>query len=170
MTKLSEQQYEVVTTAVSGNKSLPGALLPILHQIQDQLGFIPKAAIDMIAVGLKQTAAEIYGVISFYHHFRLTQPGTHLVEICRAEACQAMGSSGLEQAIKTELGIDYHQTTKDQQVSLEPVYCLGNCACGPSIKVADKVYGRMTADKFNQLMVKLSTQVIAVSVGDEHVR
>ncbi|WDD99437.1 formate dehydrogenase subunit gamma [Thalassomonas actiniarum] len=170
MTKLSEQQYQVVARSVSDKKALPGALLPILHDIQDQLGYIPKAAIDIIAAGLNQTAAEIYGVISFYHHFRLDKPGNHLVEICRAEACQAMGSEALEQEIKSKLGIDYHQTTKDNNVSLEPVYCLGNCACGPSVKVGERVYGRMSGEKFSQLMDKLSTYVVELGQGENHVR
>lgn len=165
MTQLSEQDFDVISTAVASKKQLPGALLPILHEIQNQLGFIPKAAIAVIATGLNQTAAEIYGVISFYHHFRLSKPGSQLVEVCRAEACQSMGSVALEQAIKTRLGIDYHQTTTDNNVSLAPVYCLGNCACAPSIKIGERVYGRMNADKFDNLLDKLSTQVIEIGGG-----
>ena len=145
---------------IDQKQHLSGALLPILHNIQDQYGYIPKLALPLIAKTLQQTEAEIYGVISFYAHFRLQATGKHIVEICRGEACQAMGSQQLEQAVKEQLAIDYGQTTQDNSITLEPVYCVGNCACAPSIKVADKVYGRMTAEKFAHLNDQLSTYTV----------
>lgn len=137
-------------------KEQPGALLPILHNIQSLFGYIPEDAIPLIASTLNISRADVHGVISFYHHFRRTKPGTHVIQICRAESCQAMGSVALERHVKSILGIDYHQTTKNGKFSLEPVYCLGNCACSPSIAISDEVYGDevygdMDADKFDQL-------------------
>ena len=149
-----------INNIINNNKHLSGALLPILHDIQHQYGYIPKQSLPLIASALQQTEAEIYGVISFYRHFHLQETGKHIVEICRGEACQAMGSKQFEQAAKQQLGIDYHQTSEDKSITLEPVYCLGNCACAPSVKVADKVYGRMNANKFSRLTNQLSSYAI----------
>lgn len=140
----------------------PGALLPILHGIQDALGYIPPESIDVIAKALNQTSAEIHGVITFYHQFRTYPPGKHNVEICRAEACQSMGSRQLESHAKATLGVDYHGTTKDGEVTLEPVYCLGNCACSPSIRINDQVYARVTAERFDELMESLRQQPLEI--------
>lgn len=146
---------------IAGLKDKPGALLPILHAIQDHHGFIPESAVSTIAESLQQTKAEIHGVISFYHHFRTTKPGKHTIEICRAEACQSMGSRALETHAKNKLGIDYHQTTSDGQFSLEAVYCLGNCANAPSIRINDDIHGRVTLDKFDHLIDEYSTQPVS---------
>jgi formate dehydrogenase subunit gamma len=141
---------------VADKESLPGALLPILHDIQHQFGYIPKLALTIVAQALKQTSAEIYGVVSFYAHFRMEKTGQHIIEVCRGEACQAMGSAKLEQAIKDQLNVDYKATTTDRNFTLEPVYCLGNCACAPSVKVGEHVFGRMNSEKFIQLTDKFS--------------
>ncbi|MCW8864901.1 MAG: formate dehydrogenase subunit gamma [Colwellia sp.] len=161
-----EQSTEkTITLFVDNKKKLPGALLPILHDIQQHFGYIPQPAIVIIAQGLQQTEAEIYGVISFYAHFHLEQPGRHIIEVCRGEACQAMGSTALEQAIKSQLGVDFGQTTADKNYTLEPVYCLGNCACSPSIKVGRKTYGRMSSSKFAKLIKTLS--LYQLNLGEE---
>lgn len=157
---------QTILAIVARKKALPGALLPILHDIQHHLGYIPKLALTIIAQALKQTEAEIYGVISFYSHFHLKQAGKHTIEICRGEACQSMGSMALEQAVKKQLKIDYGQTTPDKNFTLEPVYCLGNCACSPNIKVGDKTYGRMNSEKFANLSEQLS--LYKISLGEEH--
>ena len=154
---------ETIRTIVAEKKALPGALLPILHEIQHQFTYIPQLALAIIAKSLHQTEAEIYGVITFYKHFHLKPTGSHVIEICRGEACQAMGSMALEQTVKSQLGIDFGETTADKNFSLEPVYCLGNCACSPSIKVADKTYGRMTSDKFAKLTKDLLVYKIALA-------
>ncbi|MFT5722733.1 MAG: formate dehydrogenase subunit gamma [Motiliproteus sp.] len=146
-----------ITTQVEQLKQQPGALLPILHGIQTQLGYIPAAAIPIIATALQQTRAEIEGVISFYHHFRTAPPGRNVLQICAAEACQARGAKALEQHAQTTLGIGYHQTTPDREYSLEPVYCLGNCACGPSVRVGDEIIGNVNPQRFDQLLDQLST-------------
>ncbi|WNC71568.1 formate dehydrogenase subunit gamma [Thalassotalea psychrophila] len=147
---------------VANKKSLPGALLPILHDIQHEFGHIPEQALSIIGQSLNQTEAEIFGVISFYAHFRMQQTGRHVIEICRGEACQSMGSKSLEQAAQSQLDIKYNQISKDNNFTLEPVYCLGNCACAPSVKVAETVYGRMDSEKFARLTDKLSTYKINV--------
>lgn len=143
-------------------KHKPGALLPILHAIQDRFGFIPEAAVAQIAESLGQTRAEVHGVISFYHHFRTAPPGRHVVQICRAEACQSVGARALEAHAKECLGIDYHQTTTDREITLEAVYCLGNCACGPSLRIDDEVRGRVTPDTFDAIIDELRTQTLEV--------
>ncbi|WP_271273707.1 formate dehydrogenase subunit gamma [Aliamphritea hakodatensis] len=162
MTAFNEQSRQQVCDIVEEMKNLPGAMLPILHAIQDAQGYIHADAVSIIADGLAQSRAEVHGVISFYHHFRTTPPGKHTIQVCRAEACQSMGSRQLEAHVKEKLGIGFHQTSADQQVSLEPVYCLGNCACAPSIQVNDDVVGRVTASKFDQLVDQLSTQALEV--------
>lgn len=157
---------QTVLDIVEQKKALPGALLPILHDIQHHFGYIPKLALATVAQALQQTEAEIYGVISFYAHFHLEPQGKHTIEICRGEACQAMGSKALEQAVQKQLKIDYGQTTADKNFTLESVYCLGNCACSPSIKVGDKTYGRMNSEKFSKLSEQLS--LYKISLGEEH--
>lgn len=132
---------------IAEHQHRPGALLPILHAIQDDIGWIPEACYQPISKALALSVAEVYGVVTFYHHFRTHPVGKHVLQICRAESCQAMGSEKLEHNVKAALGIDYHETTADGTVTLLPVYCLGNCACSPNVMLDEDVYGRMTADK-----------------------
>ncbi|MEI6067323.1 MAG: formate dehydrogenase subunit gamma [Methylococcaceae bacterium] len=148
MTESSNIQVTVqtITTAL---KDKPGALLPILHAIQDALGYVPAESVPAIANALHLSRAEVHGVISFYHYFRDTPPGKHTIHLCRAESCQAMGGKDLENHIKTRLGIDFHETTANGQFSLEPVYCLGNCACSPAMQIGNEIYGRVTANSFD---------------------
>jgi len=145
---------------VDALKHIPGAMLPILHAIQDRFGYIPDAAVPIIAEALRQTRAEVHGVITFYHHFRSHPVGSNVLHVCRAEACQAMGGRQLESHIKASLGVDYHQTSRDNELTLEPVYCLGNCACAPSIRVGDDIHGRMTPAKFDRLVDRLTTSTL----------
>lgn len=153
---------ELIQQEVDRLKDKPGAMLPILHAIQDRFGYVPEAAVPIIAEALRQTRAEVHGIISFYHHFRTHPVGSHVVHVCRAEACQAMGSRDLEAHVKDKLGVDYHQTSRDNEFTLEPVYCLGNCACGPSIRVDDSIHGRMTAEKFDRLVDRFTTSILEV--------
>ena len=140
---------------IQAHRDQAGALLPILHAIQDQFGYVPAEATPLIAKSLNLSRAEVHGVISFYHHFRTTPSGKHTLQICRAESCQAMGSRELEAHAKAALGIDYHQTTADGAISLEPVYCLGNCACSPSVRIGDAVQGRMDTAQLDALIAEL---------------
>lgn len=151
-----------IQAVIDAHRSRPGAMLPMLHAIQDRFGFIPDEAVPMIADALRHTRAEVHGIISFYHHFRTHPAGRNVVQICRAEACQSVGSRQLEAHARKALGIDYHQTTPDHEFTLEPVYCLGNCACGPSIRVNDDIFGRMTPAQFDELTDELSATVVEV--------
>ncbi|MEL7897603.1 formate dehydrogenase subunit gamma [Vreelandella neptunia] len=162
MNQSQEWAPQAIQAEVDALKDKPGALLPILHALQDRIGFIPEAAVPIIADALHQTRAEVHGVISFYHHFRTTPPGRHVVQICRAEACQSVGARQLEVHAKARLGVDYHQTTADREITLEAVYCLGNCACGPSIRVDDSIRGRVTSEAFDELMDELQTRPLEV--------
>ncbi|WP_447554456.1 formate dehydrogenase subunit gamma [Vreelandella sp. EE22] len=162
MNSSPQWSLQSIQAEIDALKHKPGALLPILHALQDRFGFIPTDAVPLIADSLQQTRAEVHGVISFYHHFRTTPPGRHVVQICRAEACQSVGARALEAHVKARLGIDYHQTTPDQEITLEAVYCLGNCACGPSIRVDDQVRGRVTPEAFDDLLDELQTQTLEV--------
>ena len=130
----------------------PGPLLPVLHAVQDAFGYVPEESVPTIAKGLNLSRAEVHGVISFYHLIRTTPPGRQTVYICRAESCRAMGGTALEQHAKDRLGIGYHETTADGQLSLEPVYCLGNCACSPAIMIDETLHGRVDSDRFDELV------------------
>ena len=149
---LQDRNQQAVETAIALNKAKPGALLPILHAIQDRIGHSPPDAVPKIAFELNLSRAEVHGVISFYHYFRDTPPGRHTVQICQAESCQAMGSAQLTAHAKSCLGIDFHETTADQEFSLEPVYCLGNCACSPAVMIDEEVHGRVTHERLEKLL------------------
>ena len=162
MSGFSEWTPQLIQDEIDALKHKPGALLPILHAIQNRFGYIPSEAVAIIAESLQQTRAEVHGVISFYHHFRTSAPGSHTVQICRAEACQSMGARALEAHAKEKLGVDYHQTTSDREITLEAVYCLGNCSCAPSVRIGDRIHGRVTPEKFDKLVDKLTTRALEV--------
>ncbi|MEN6585049.1 MAG: formate dehydrogenase subunit gamma [Sulfuricella sp.] len=127
------------------HRQQPGALLPILHDIQHELGYVPEDAVPLIAKELNLSRAEVHGVITYYHHFRQTPPGKHVVRVCRAEACQANGGEALAAHAATRLRHD--------DVTLEQVYCLGLCACGPAIQIDETtLHARVTPEKFDALM------------------
>ncbi|HEV7816423.1 MAG TPA: formate dehydrogenase subunit gamma [Janthinobacterium sp.] len=131
-----------------------GDLLPTLHAIQDAIGFISPESVADIASAFNLSRAEVHGVITFYHHFRTTPPARHTVQICRAEACQSMGSDQLLAHAEKALGCSLHQHTADGQFELEPVYCLGHCANSPSMMINDDVYARVTPARFDRLIAK----------------
>ncbi|MCX7085393.1 MAG: formate dehydrogenase subunit gamma [Methylococcales bacterium] len=141
-----------VQTIITALKDKPGALLPILHAVQDALGYVPAESVPAIAKALQLSRAEVHGVISFYHYFRDTAPGKQTIHLCRAESCQAMGGKNLESHVKAHLGIDYHETTADGKFSLEPVYCLGNCACSPAMQIGHEIYGRVSTENFESII------------------
>ncbi len=143
---------------VAAMRDMPGALLPILHEIQHVLGYVPEDCVPIIAEGLNLSRAEVHGVISFYHHFRSEPAGKHVVQICRAEACQALGARGLEAHVQTSLNVKVGDTSADGNLTLEPVYCLGNCACGPSVQIGEDVHARVTPERFDELMAALMTE------------
>ena len=152
MTAPEPSLSDTVSAVVARLKDTPGALLPVLHAIQESLGYVPPGAVPLIAEGLNLSRAEVHGVISFYHYFRSTPPGRHTIHLCRAEACQAQHQRALEAHVKSRLGVGFHQTTPDGKITLEPVYCLGNCATGPSMMVDGDLYGRVTAEGFDAIV------------------
>ena len=152
---LSKEQLKAVDDILARLKGEPGPLFPILHAIQDELGWVPDETVPVIAKALNRSRAEIHGVITFYHHFRRHPVGKHMVQVCRAEACQSMGCQDLEAHAKKTLGIDYHGTTADGQFSLEAVYCLGNCALSPSIRVNDDIVGKVSKERFDEVIAEL---------------
>jgi formate dehydrogenase subunit gamma len=149
---LAAAERTAVLEAVNQNRALEGSLLPILHAIQDRLGWIPPRTLPLIAFELNLTRAEVHGVVTFYHYFRQHQPGQHVIYLCRAEACQALGASSLEAHAKRALGIAFHGTSGDGRYTLEPVYCLGNCATGPSLMIDRELHSRMTPERFDELI------------------
>ena len=151
---LDPAERAAVNEACTRLKDLPGALLPILHAIQDKVGFVPKGAVPLVANVLNLSRAEVHGVVTFYHYFRTQRPGKHVFHLCRAEACQSVGAADLEAHAKQTLGIDFHGTTSDGAITLEPVYCLGNCALGPSLMIDDRLQGRVSAKRFDTLVAK----------------
>lgn len=153
--ELKSEQRELVAAVLERLQNSPGALLPILHGIQDELRHVPSAAVPLIAQALNVSRAEVHGVISFYHHFRSQPPGRHVLQLCRAEACQAMGARELERQLCDHLQINQHETTADGSISLEPVYCLGNCACAPSLMLDGHIHGRLTSAKLARLLDRL---------------
>ena len=130
---------DVIGQLIEQHRERPGALLPLLHAIQERVGYVPAECVNPIAQGLRLSRAEVHGVISFYHDFRSAPAGRHVLQICRAEACQAMGSRELEAHARRTLGIEFGQTSADGAITLEPVYCLGNCACSPSIRIDNEI-------------------------------
>lgn len=151
LSSLTADEQATIHAVLTRLKSLPGALLPVLHGIQDALGYVPKDAVPIVAKSLNLSRAEVHGVVSFYHWYRTEKPGEHVIHLCRAEACQAVGGRALESHVKAKLGIDFHQTTADGRYTLEPAYCLGNCAAGPSLLIDMALKGRVTADRFDRL-------------------
>jgi formate dehydrogenase subunit gamma len=147
-----------IETIVNAKKTLAGATLPILHEIQHNFGYIPDEAISIIAEGLNLSRAEIFGVVTFYADFRTSPPGKHILQVCRGEACQAKGGCDLEAHAQTSLGCRFHGTSDDQLITLEPVFCLGNCGCSPSIRIGDEVYGRVDGNRFDELVADLRNQ------------
>jgi len=149
---------DIVTGVIARLKDTPGALLPILHAIQDAIGYVPPTAVPLVADGLNLSRAEVHGVISFYHYFRESPPGRHTIHLCRAEACQSMNQRGLEAHAKRALGVEFHGTTANGAFTFEPVYCLGNCACSPAMMIDGELYGRVTPDRFDTIVSQWETR------------
>jgi formate dehydrogenase subunit gamma len=152
MQALAPAQREAVLRVVAVHRTRPGALIEILHGVQAELGFIPAGAVPVLAEELNISRAEVHGVVTFYHYFRQHAPGRQTVRVCQAESCQAMGAEALTQHVKQRLGVDFHETTPDGEFTLEPVYCLGNCACSPAILKDEELCGRVSPQRFDELL------------------
>lgn len=140
---------------IEEHKALEGPLLPILHSVQEAFGFIPDEAKPLIAQALNLSRAEVHGVVSFYHDFRSEPSGRHVLKLCRGEACQSMGADRLADEVKSILGIEWGGTTTDGAVTVEPVFCLGLCACAPSAMLDGEVYGRLDSEGCKELIAEV---------------
>ena len=141
-----------IQEVIEAYSHLEGPLLPILHAMMEAFDHVPEDAVQPIADALNIGRAEVHGVISFYHDFRKAPAGKHILRLCRAEACQALGANGLADAVLTKLGISWHGTTPNGAVTIEPVYCLGLCANGPAAMIGDKVVGALDEAKLERVI------------------
>lgn len=148
---------EQIDLALAHYHGHPGPLVQVLHAVQANLGFIPRAAVPVIAEALNLSRAEVHGVVTFYHYFRQTPPGQHTLQLCQAEACRSMHCENLTAHVKQRLGIEFHDTTQDGRYTLEPVYCLGMCACAPALMIDGEVHGRVTPERFDELLMQQET-------------
>jgi formate dehydrogenase subunit gamma len=146
---------DTVQTLIAQHRDQPGALLPLLHAVQEALGHVPPDAVPAIAEALNLSRAEVHGVITYYHFFRSAPAGKHVVQVCRAEACQACGADALLAQAERILGCKAHETRADGAVTLEPVYCLGLCASSPAVQVNDKLLARMTPERLQRVAAEL---------------
>jgi len=136
-------------------RGLEGPLLPILHGIQDEFGYVPGEALPVIAEALNISNAEVHGVVTFYHDYRNHPAGRHVLKLCRAEACQSMGGDAMAARIQQLLGIGFHETATDGSVTLEPIYCLGLCACAPAAMLDGEVIGRLDDEKLEEIVAEV---------------
>jgi formate dehydrogenase subunit gamma len=139
---------------IAEHAEIEGATLVILHALQEAFGYIPEPAIPMVAAALNLSRAEVYGVFTFYHDFRKEPAGRHVLKLCRAEACQAAGGDALAARAEAKLGIALGNTTADELVTLEPIYCLGLCATAPSAMLDRRVIGRLDQTRLDALIVE----------------
>lgn len=153
VTETSQRVLEIL----DAHEGMEGSLLPILHAIQSSFGYVPQDALPLIAKRLNLGKAEVHGVMSFYHDFREQPAGQHVVKLCRAEACQAMGADRVAAHAQKALGIDWHETTKDGQVTLEPIFCLGLCACAPAAMVDGRLVGRVDEAVVDAIVAEVRT-------------
>jgi formate dehydrogenase subunit gamma len=141
-----------ILAIIERHRHRDGPLIEVLHDVQAGFGCIPPGAVAVIARALNLSRAEVHGVVTFYHHFRTRPPGRQVLQVCRAESCQAAGGRAIEAHAKKRLGIDFGQTTADGRVSLEAVYCLGLCACSPAAMLDGEVHGRVTRESLDALL------------------
>jgi len=135
-------------------KDRPGALMLILHDVQDRFGYVPRDSVPIIAHALNLSRAEVHGVVTFYHDFRHEPAGRNMIRLCRAESCQAMGAVALAEHVCGRLGVGFGETTSDGEFTLDAVYCLGNCGCSPAMLLNDELYGRVSPARFDELLAE----------------
>jgi formate dehydrogenase subunit gamma len=146
---------ERASELIAEHRQRDGAMLPILHALQEVFGCVPEPAVPMVAEALNLSRAEIHGVVTFYHDFRREPPGRHVLKLCRAEACQAAGGDALAARAQAALGVAFGATTPDRRVSLEPIYCLGLCATAPSAMLDGRVIGRLDEPRLDALLAQV---------------
>jgi formate dehydrogenase subunit gamma len=152
MTTTRAWDPDLALTRVQELQSLPGPLLPILNALQEEFGYVDDAAVPLIAEALNISRAEVVGVVYFYHDYRHTPPGQHVLKVCRAEACQAMGSESLVDYLQGRLGVAMGETTLDGSITTENVYCLGNCALSPAVMLDNELFGRVSTEAADRLI------------------
>jgi formate dehydrogenase subunit gamma len=145
---------DVAIERIRGCLDREGPLLPILHALQEEFGYIDEAAEPLIADALNITRAEVHGVVTFYHDFRRQPAGRHVLKLCRAEACQAAGGEALAARAESRLGIAFGSTTADGRVTLEPVFCLGLCSVSPSATINGRIVARLDEKKLDTLLAE----------------
>ncbi|MBL8387357.1 MAG: formate dehydrogenase subunit gamma [Hydrogenophaga sp.] len=157
----SVQDLATVSALIAEHRDWPGALLPLLHAVQEALGHVPDDAVPAIARALNLSRAEVHGVITYYHFFRREAPGRQVVQVCRAEACQACGGEALLALAERVLGCERHSTRADGAVTLEPVYCLGLCASSPAIQIGERLHARVTPERLQRLLGEAGVAEVA---------
>jgi formate dehydrogenase subunit gamma len=150
-----DHEEALVQAAIEAHRGMEGAALPMLHAVQDSVGYIPDSAMPAIADALNVSRAEMHGIVTFYHDFRREPAGRHVVKVCRAEACQSVGGRDVAERLSRQLGLDFGETSPDGSVTLEAVYCLGLCACGPSAMVDGRVVGRLDTEAAERIAAEV---------------
>ena len=145
-----------VACVIDAHRGLEGPMLPILHGLQEEFGYVPAEALPIVADALNISRAEAHGVMTFYHDYRAHPAGRHVLKLCSAEACQASGGDAIASDIQARLGIGFHQTAPDNSVTLEPIYCLGLCACGPAAMLDGHVIGRLDSDAVGEILAEIA--------------
>jgi formate dehydrogenase subunit gamma len=158
MTRDAESELTIVRDILASAPAQQDSLLPLLQQIQNRLGFVPSEALALIAHALNLSRAEVYGVASFYHDLRHAPCGRHVIQLCQAEACQAVGCRALLAHAEQRLGVAVGETSTDGLITLQRAYCFGNCACGPTLRIGDRLLGRVGAADFDDLVDTLRAQ------------
>ncbi|MEK8033898.1 formate dehydrogenase subunit gamma [Ideonella sp. DXS29W] len=151
-TTSSAETHDRVAALIAEHRGQKGALLPLLHAVQDALGHVPDDVVPAMASALNLSRAEVHGVLTYYHFFRREPAGRTVVQVCRAEACQACGAEDLLKRAEQVLGCARHDTRADGAVTLEPVYCLGLCASSPAIQIGDRLHARVTPERLDSLL------------------
>ena len=157
---MAMRQHSTETAArtaqiVESLRDLEGPLLPVLHRLQEEFGHVPAAALPVVAEALNLSRAEVHGVVSFYHDFRRAPAGRHVLRLCQAEACRSMGAEEIAALVQRALGVGFHETSADGAVTLEPVYCLGLCACAPSAMLDGAPLGRLDAAAIEDIVAEV---------------
>ena len=152
MSRFEPWSEERTVEIIAQHKALEGPLMPLLHALQHVFGHVPQETVPVIARELNLSRAEVHGVVTFYHDFRPELPGKHVLKLCRAEACQAMGCDSLVERAESRLGVECGSTSADGRVTLEAVYCLGLCATAPSAMIDGRVVGRLNENRLDELL------------------
>lgn len=154
MPKYERWDMAEASRIVAARADEKGATLPILHDLMERFGYVDKAIVPVLADAMNLSRAEIHGTLTFYHDFKDHAPGRRTLKVCRAEACQSRGAVAMHEALKGKLGIDWHGTTTDGAITIEPVYCLGLCACAPAMLLDEEPVGNVTIESLDDVLAE----------------